>query len=546
MPARAVINVDVDPDGKFKAFAASYDKFKKQIEKLPEAWQGAAAAQGEMGKGFQSMAAALMAQLEMLRQSEKAERDAARAAREVETVWGSISSKTRSAAGNIASATGQLLKWTALTSVFSGLLGAGGLFGIERLAGNVAGGRRSSLGLGVSSGEQAAFGLNFGRLVDPDSFLGAVNAAQHDVTKRSGLYGAGLREGDIASKDSSQVGAQLLGRLKRIVDATPENQLAQTLQSRGLDQFIGLQDAQRLRNTGPSEMSELLAGFRKDQGTLGLSPANQKVWTDFSTQMSRAGSEIENVFVKGLTPLIPSLTELSASVTKAVSAFLASPKLKEWLVDLGQGIEHFAEYVGKPEFTEKIKSFVDALGEVGDAILKVAGWIGEKGGNTGSAIAGTVNNPSAAYTGSGSSTPTSSGGSVPRNNPGNLRPPGSGTGFQQFSTPEEGYAAMQRQLLLYYNRDHLSSVGQIVNKWAPPSENDTGAYVGDVAKRMGVSSMDKLDLSNPDTMSKLIAAMAHHENSKNTITSAQVKITLYGAPGGNVVANAHQTTTPGN
>ena len=102
---------------------------------------------------------------------------------------------------------------------------------------------------------------------------------------------------------------------------------------------------------------------------------------------------------------------------------------------------------------------------------------------------------------------------------------------------------MQRQLMLYYNRDHLSSVAQIINKWAPPSENDTRAYIGDVAKRMGVGQMDSLNLNDPETMSKLVAAMAHHENSKNNIAPSNVKVMIYGAPGGNTIANAQQATS---
>ena len=44
-------------------------------------------------------------------------------------------------------------------------------------------------------------------------------------------------------------------------------------------------------------------------------------------------------------------------------------------------------------------------------------------------------------------------------------------------------------------------------------------------------------------MSKLVAAMAHHENSKNNIAPSNVKVMIYGAPGGNTIANAQQATS---
>jgi hypothetical protein len=530
VPVRSVIDIDVN-DAKFKAFQADFAKYDAMLKKMPGAWASAATSQDSMKEGFVGMAAAMMAQLDFLRKKEKAEAEAARAAREQVTLWDSLSRSTKSVAGNIASATSQLLKWTALTSVVSGLLGVGGLFGIERLAGGVASGRRSSLGVGSSFGEQAAFGVNFSRLVDPDSFLGSVNEAQHDVTKRSAFYGAGLREGDIAGRSSAQVGTQLLGALKRIVDATPEAQLQQTLTARHLDQFLSLQDAQRLRSMSPAELAELQGGFRTDQRSLGLSADNQKIWTDFSTQMSRAGGTIENVFVKGLTPLIPSLNSLSKSVTQAVETFLSTPKLGEWIRDLGTGLEKAATYLGSDDFQEKVKKFVEAFGDIVDTVVKVAPYVQHPTKVFSSNLLGNPFQPGT-FDGGG-------------NNPGNLRPPGSKTGFQTFATPEEGYKAMARQLKLYADRDHLDTVNDIVSKWAPPSENDTAAYIGDVSKRSGLGATDKLNLNDPDQMARLIAAMAHHENSRNNITPQQVKITLYGAPGGNAVANAQQAATPG-
>lgn len=527
MVVRSVVDIDVN-DSKFNAYKANFEKYNAMLEKMPEAWAEAGKHQEVQKTGFVAVAAAMMAQLELLRQQDKAEKEALRNLREQETIWESMSRHTTSVAGNIASATSQLLKWTALTSVVSGLLGAGGLFGIERLAGNVSSGRRSASGLGVSYGEQQAFDVNFARIVDPSSYLSAVNEAQHDVTKRSALYGAGLSDRDITGHSSAQVGSQLLGALKRIVDRTPEAQLAQTLTARHLDQFLSLQDAQRLRNMSPQELAGLQGSYRSDQTGLGLSPGNQSVWQDFSTQMSRAGGMIENTFVKGLAPLVPSLTSLSASVTRAVESLLAAPKLKEWITDLGTGLEKAATYLGSDDFQEKVKKFVEAFGEVVDTVVKAAPYIAH---------------PSAVFNSNILPTPWVA--QTPGNNPGNLRPPGSSTGFRSFSTPEEGYKAMAHQLELYQNRDHLETVSQIIGKWAPPSENDTASYIGDVSNRSGLGTIGRVDLKDQDQMSRLIAAMAHHENSKNNVTPSQVKIILYGAPGGNAVANAQQAATPG-
>ena len=95
------------------------------------------------------------------------------------------------------------------------------------------------------------------------------------------------------------------------------------------------------------------------------------------------------------------------------------------------------------------------------------------------------------------------------NNPGNLRNVG-GEGFQVFPTIEDGVRGMGRQLDLYFSRDGLSTVRGIVSKYAPPSENNTDAYVAKVAKDLGVNPDAPLNW-DPVTRSKLISSMMHME-----------------------------------
>lgn len=105
---------------------------------------------------------------------------------------------------------------------------------------------------------------------------------------------------------------------------------------------------------------------------------------------------------------------------------------------------------------------------------------------------------------------------VRTNNPLNLsfanQPNAIGTDgrFAVFQTPEEGVAASVRQLQLYGQRG-LNTVEQIVGRWAPPSENDTPAYIRAVSQRMNVNPNQEIDLSDPDTMARLVNAMSVQE-----------------------------------
>lgn len=83
--------------------------------------------------------------------------------------------------------------------------------------------------------------------------------------------------------------------------------------------------------------------------------------------------------------------------------------------------------------------------------------------------------------------------------------------FATFATMAHGLAALMR-LLLVYRREHgLDTVRGIIDRWAPPAENDTGAYVQHVASLLMVSPDTSLP-DAPDTYVALAKAIAIHEN----------------------------------
>lgn len=109
------------------------------------------------------------------------------------------------------------------------------------------------------------------------------------------------------------------------------------------------------------------------------------------------------------------------------------------------------------------------------------------------------------------------------NNPGNMRPvskasPNDGS-FTIFSSPEAGWGALGRQLKGYANAG-LDNVASIISKFAPSSENNTGAYIDVVTKAMSrslgtnVDATARLDLSDARILKALMKAITEHENFK--------------------------------
>lgn len=84
--------------------------------------------------------------------------------------------------------------------------------------------------------------------------------------------------------------------------------------------------------------------------------------------------------------------------------------------------------------------------------------------------------------------------------------------FIRFTTPEYGIRALMKILISYQEKYNIDTVSGIINRWAPSAENDTGAYVSDVANRCGVSPTDHFDVSVPDNLIRIAQAIAYHEN----------------------------------
>lgn len=111
-------------------------------------------------------------------------------------------------------------------------------------------------------------------------------------------------------------------------------------------------------------------------------------------------------------------------------------------------------------------------------------------------------------------------------NPGNLRynrtihwqgladPPQDATGFCIFTTAYYGLRALSRDLYIANTVDGLDTVMALVDKFAPQSENNTAAYIEDVADRLGVDADAKIDLSDAQKLQVFAHAVVLHENGR--------------------------------
>jgi hypothetical protein len=107
------------------------------------------------------------------------------------------------------------------------------------------------------------------------------------------------------------------------------------------------------------------------------------------------------------------------------------------------------------------------------------------------------------------------------NNPGNIRLSsqkfvgeinGTDKSFKTFKNMAYGYRALMKILLNYQRLYRLNTVRKIIGRWAPENENDTRAYVNNVARGIGVEPDTLIDLRNRQTLCAFAAAISKQEN----------------------------------
>jgi len=127
---------------------------------------------------------------------------------------------------------------------------------------------------------------------------------------------------------------------------------------------------------------------------------------------------------------------------------------------------------------------------------------------------------------------------IRNHNPSNIRkgntqwqgldtPPDDGE-FFRFVSPAYGIRAMARVLITYQDKRRaadgspIDTVREIIERWAPPSENDTDSYAANVRQIMGVAPGTTLDVHDHKVMSTLVKAIIKHENGIQPYSQSQI------------------------
>ena len=87
--------------------------------------------------------------------------------------------------------------------------------------------------------------------------------------------------------------------------------------------------------------------------------------------------------------------------------------------------------------------------------------------------------------------------------------------FVVFDSPEMGVRAMGKVLTTYQKTHKLNTISGIINRWAPPVENDTATYIKNISKELGVKPNTPIDLiKDRSKMEQLIFSIIKQEGGK--------------------------------
>jgi hypothetical protein len=376
MVAKSVVEIDVQ-DEKFQSFLEKFNEYQKALEELPEQWRGAVHGLGETAKETERVRGSTEAITQAftdgvaaiasvndgldrlngnLEKANKSQTELNKKTSGVRNFLNKASKDAKSLAGHIKDATTSLLSWGTVLGLFTGLAGAGGLWGMNRLAGSASAQRFTAMGLGTTAGGLNSAAINYQKVLgNPVGTLGAIRDSQLDLSKRWQFNAMGVNP----NQDPATLLPQMIKSARDIFVRNGSTQ--QGAEAYGLTNYFTLDDLNRFKNMSDAEIDAMTKQAQKDSQRLQLTDQQLKQWQEFNIQLDRSRSSIENAFIKGLGPLTPSLEKLSDSVSQAVQSFLESPMLAHWIDDAAVAIKKFGNYLSSSEFKQDVEDFMKGV-----------------------------------------------------------------------------------------------------------------------------------------------------------------------------------------
>lgn len=370
MANKPIINIDVNAD-QFKAFYELFEQFESKIQGMPKEWQQIDASMRRNAATAKTLSNGIQSATEAQRQFNVMAREG------LHTM-----SKMAKEAASVGRAVFDIGKWLLkFGAIGGGIAGLGGILGaisLRDLAHSAVTEQRGARGVGLTPGQYKAFGMDFGRFLDP-SILSHVADAQNSYQGRVWLgLATGLGAQAVSNQGPDQLAMRLATRAHDWWTKTPASQrTAENLAAAGFTQSgLTLEDMRRLGNTPLSELNAARSQYSSDQRSLNVSNGTTQAWYEFDRQITLAGRALETSLTNRLVELAPSLRSFVTTLTKDADQLINDIFTPKNLKAVADGINGMTAYLGSPTFQQDMKDFAGLIGLVANAIRKTARFLG--------------------------------------------------------------------------------------------------------------------------------------------------------------------------
>jgi hypothetical protein len=554
MAIKPIIDIAIN-DEAFKRFLDLFNDYSAKLEDMPESWQKLDAAMGGAGdkmkdgavgaKDALAMAAAQVGVIaEELHHATKAQHEFHQATASSGHAMKELSGHASALGHSIFGMGKWLLKFGAIGTGL-GAIGAG--FGLDDLASSALSRQKSARSLGLTPGQLASFQANAQQFMGTGALTGAASA---QVNPQDAGQFATLGISPVMARNESAT-RLAFQELKAARDSWKQYKDA------GIDPMaspqvraaisLGLSQGD-IRNASRAKLATINAderATRADAGQLGFSSRTAAEWTKLKIAMDKAGTTIETSLIKALAPLAPQLARMSVEAAKFIAAFVTGPEIKKLTGDVVDGLKDFSRFIRSPKFRQDMLQFETSIGQLAHETIAALRMLHLIPGAHTRSHKGPINpyHPGGGIFGPPAQPPDHSGSGIVRwmhnenrkrieqlnawskkhlpllplspvpqkwtihNNPLDLMPGGK---LEHFSTTKEGIQAGAALLKKYPLKHHADTLASIIPIWNGHGENDA-SYIANVARWTGLKPDAPIDMHDPRTVSKLVAAMSREE-----------------------------------
>lgn len=396
MTDTAVFSIDLD-DAAFKEFAETFKRFQEQAAAMAETW-----------KASDTIIAQALKNLEHMRVPTMSAEPAEQMAESISGSFFSWAGLTKSAKGfgaSVQEGTLSLAKWTGLTSVFSGIVAAGGFYGLSRMAAGVAAQRTGAAQLGTTYGGLTSAQVAFGRLGNAEGIMSGLSQALHSAQGMAPLFSLmGQQAENLRGVDSADALAAILPRLKGLADSAAPGNMRDRIRAMGLDRLgVTVETMKMLKGMSSEEVDDMVKTYQENKKHQELSADAQRNLTEFTRTLQAAGAKMTVILGENLVHLTPIVARVAESFAAVLEKLLKDGgPISQWLENLDKNVLEFAGWIRSPDFLRAVDKFVGDVASAGSLFGAIGGVFGfgeeaPRGGGTPGAGGGGSTPPGDAY-----------------------------------------------------------------------------------------------------------------------------------------------------